>query len=710
MTTYAKFWKRETDGALTARPVVFECNDAQGKEALNSIGSGKVVLSQYDHFSRTSSVPGGVSPRVHDGDICVCWCDSVTGTPQHVAIFVVDNRHYRGADYEVSGSDMLRELQDFITVGNIGFGTEITTTMRSIGQRCEDPHCDTKIELEAAYTLRVYTTQDVTRAGKYGILLTARSTAQETDEVMITFPDGTSFVSTIKAVSDERRYIELENALPKELPAGYKLSVSSRRIRVDNGTFLIGGQPFRYLAQPDESGSKPGVSTGVAIISRVERLDSERFDYIYTADPIQANILRDSPLTQYQYKTPTASDVEMLFSTSTRGEWTVQRSDGALNAVAYEVGDETVWDTLQSLADISGYLFRYRLPQWTAGETQFKPVRVIDYWNPNADSEVYLESRPSPSGISIIADLGRLQAGYAEALTVESVSTTEVVTHLVPKGGGGLQFHHVPGVRIASILANYPDLDWGIIGQNSYVFNRSLNIHPVWQTETFSDISPVATPAGDGRRDAAEQLLHAACGWLMAHETSDTTYRIRVYTLSNPRPGDLVSLQWTGETPTDVIIESYLSITEVEHQISGEGDMAGLRTTTLILNKTGRYYRQGADRMASELLALRRSMKGLSSASNTGSGGGGFSVVSQRGAIVLRSEMDGVSLTAPNGAVSLSGAQVDINAPTIINGELGVTAGIVFQTNGGDELRQDVIVLRGIPRPIYYTGDEDGEG
>ena len=183
--------------------------------------------------------------------------------------------------------------------------------------------------------------------------------------------------------------------------------------------------------------------------------------------------------------------------------------------------------------------------------------------------------------------------------------------------------------------------------------------------------------------------------------------------MGEPRPGDRVALQWDGETPTSNVLESNLIIVEVEHSIDAD---PGYRKTSLTLNKTGKPRRAGEDLVAKDLLDIRRTLRHA----NFGTTGdaaidyGGirsvddFRMVSSAGLIMMRSERGDVILQAPLGNVFIEGQSVQISAPVSIDGGLTVNGGMAFQSEDGEMVKQDMIILRGIPRPIYSVG-EGGE-
>ena len=268
-----QFWIRGAGVTLSKRGGEYSCLEAEGTQPINAIGSGRVVIPFYDDQLRP------VDQRVTRGDVGVAYSISPTGTPQHIATFLVEAKQYRDGTYEISGADFLGELDDYVAIAPIGEEATVTTTASSLGSYIDHtPEPDEWVALEAAYPTRGYFTQDVTPAGDIHVLFTENMAVQVTDAFIYTFANGQIFQTTVVGISDERQRVELETALPQTLPGGAKVDFRSTRLRVTDGSILAEGAQIFYTAAAGSG--KPFPTAGSITVHRIELGDGDAPDYI----------------------------------------------------------------------------------------------------------------------------------------------------------------------------------------------------------------------------------------------------------------------------------------------------------------------------------------------------------------------------------------------------------------------------------------------
>lgn len=710
-TLFAQFYRRGALDTVEERGAVFKAVSAEGGEFTSGIGYGRVTVPYYDNFRRPSN------EQVQPGDLGLAWSTAPYGEakrPLLVACFVVETRQRRDdLTYELSGPDLLGELMEFYAVAPIGAPAEVVVAALSLGGRVINhppPQDDDWEVLEAAYPGRSYMLQDVTAAGRYRMLFADITTVQETDTLRVEFADGEIFTTTVTAVGDERQGIEFADPLPQQVTTSMAVRVWSTRLRVSDASALIEGEAVYYTpgTGPDNPSPRP---LGNVRIDRVQLGTGEDDpDYIFTTDPIADYINGGAPLTQMQYIAPTNTDVEMLFfqSTSTTGsppQWRVLRSPLATKGTAYAPNRESVWDVLMALAEMSGYQFRkyFRgLPTLNAWpRNPFGEWRAIEYYPPGS---------PLVSGeVKTMSAAPTISVNHATILKpLDTEDVAGAVTTLFPFGGGsGSGAFDFRLASIGTVLEEYDGkIGWGIVNNQYYVYNKLLvnaGARLVDATETFAHIAPLDPASFDDRKKAADQLLRAACDWLMLHDTPQVTYIAEVFTIGEPRVGDVLTLSYSGDTP-GTTADTELIVTEVVHRAELD---PGYRVTTLTLNKAAMPLYSGPRALAQELLALKRGFR----QANIGTRGDSHisydrmefgqdaTVDSRKGNMLIRSQMGDVTIRSETGDVYLDGNRIDISGVVDSTGAIRSGVGLIL----ADETRpNDWIVtsrtVRRIPR------------
>lgn len=201
-------------------------------------------------------------------------------------------------------------------------------------------------------------------------------------------------------------------------------------------------------------------------------------------------------------------------------------------------------------------------------------------------------------------------------------------------------------------------------------------------------------------------LLRAACDWLLERTTADTTYRAEIFTIGEPRPGDLIDFEWEGADPTSTSAEDLL-ISEVRHVVTPDQPY---RVTTLTMNSTGSARQTGEQMSARMLLDLQRVVRH----SNFGSRGdarvtydgmefgGDGDVRSGSGDMTLKSVAGDVNVQASLGDVNIGAQAITIDGPTTVDGSLYVKNDLILPSESSNfDYAVTMIEVRGVPRPRY---------
>ena len=673
---------------------------SEGTEALNVMGNGKVTIPAYSDTIRAKL------DRVQPGDICVCWTTAPLLTAAralHVATFIVETRQYNNGRYEISGPGLLGELDEYIAIAPVGQSSEVVTTARSLGTRVVNhppPVDDTYETLAAAYPPRYYTTQDVNPAGRVNVLFLQATTCQETDTFTAYFPGGLVFTTDIVWVSPRMFEVKLNEPLPQSLPAGSTCYIHSKRLRVTDASLFVEGSALFYTAIDT---FVPVGTQGNIIIDRIDDGGGPNdTGYVYATDPIIHTIAAGSGVTQFQYTAPTTGDVELLLRNSTFNEWSLLRSVYATMGTAYAPDSETVWDVLTAITDMSDYKVRRYFRGFASGEQNSS---AKDALYPRRRLEYFPVGQPIvPGEVTTLGPDTKLATDYGTVLSMETEDANSPLSHLIPYGGGSgsgrFDFRTAP---IGTILADYPTIGWGIVNNHYYIYDKTTTSHASWATETFAHISPLDPTSYLSRREAAEMLLRAACDWLIARKVTDTTYSVEVFTIGEPRVGDVVSLTFSGADPTTVTAPS-LVISEMTHSVNDE---SGLRMTRMTLNKTGAPTTSGAKTAA---LALRNLQRGFRKANigsrgdaridydSVGFGGDG-TVQSQTGDMTIQSARGDVFIVSETGKITMAGREVNISAPVSTSGTIRTSDGVVMPDEARNyDWQLTIVTVNGKPR------------
>ena len=285
-----------------------------------------------------------------------------------------------------------------------------------------------------------------------------------------------------------------------------------------------------------------------------------------------------------------------------------------------------------------------------------------------------------------------------------------MVTTLFPFGGGsGSGAFDFRLASIGTILDEFDDaIGWGIINNQYYIYNKDLvaaGVHLVDTTETFAHVSPIDHTSYDSRKEAADQLLRTACEWLLLHDEPQVTYVVDVFTIGEPRPGDVVSLNYAGDSP-QTTFDISLIITEVSHRVETGGEYAGLRVTTLTLNKAGFKVLSGPRMMARELASMRQTLR----QSNFGSRGDAYisydrvefgdkgEVNARTGDMTVRAQAGDVYVKSDAGDVNISGAQINVTGPVVVGNSVRADDGLVMPDEAGPgDWQTTTVTVRGRP-------------
>jgi hypothetical protein len=465
---------------------------------------------------------------------------------------------------------------------------------------------------------------------------------------------------------------------------------------------MVAGSQVFFTAVPSFSGDKTAI--GNLTIDRIsEGANEEDPDYIYSIDPITSRIPANSGLTQLVYTLPTTSDVYWLLYKSTFQEWSVLRSAQATLATSYAPNSETVWDVLLAITDITGYKVRRYFRGWEVGESIFFPIRRLEY---------FPVGQPIFSGD--LTELGtetRFSDSYGEILSMQTEDTNAIVSHLIPYGGGGGSSRF--DIRAATIdlilLDEYPEMNWGVINNQYYIYNMDLDGHAVWAEESFSEISPLDPSSQTSRREAANQLVRAACEWLRERATSEITYSVDIFTIGEPRPGDVLDLDYSGADPI-ATTGTTLVVSEVNHEVAAD---TGYRVTRLTLNRKGAHKHGGPQSVGKALLRLQRGARhgnfsGSGDARITFDGmdfGTEGTIQAKSGNMTVRSLTGDVVIISDTGDMNVNADQLHVTGNIKTDADLVAGAGFVIadEVSTTQEHRLSAFLLRGIPRIKVVT-------
>lgn len=682
----AQIYRRLADGNFQARGEEFGCMSAAGGWYVNRIGYGKLTAPAHLIWLTGAQA----------NDLAVAWVDGDDWLqPRRVAQFIIQARQYRGdGEIELSGPNYLGALSDFVAFDRIG--NDVTVTSVIEGFR---PHPDIALAPMAAYGPRYYTTHNaVTNAGNKRFGISAPVYVRVGDTLTIDFSTEAIarplFVSEVTFVSDGRTAIEVADELPYQLPANWPFTVYSKRINVADSTIFQIGERVKIAVTDD--GYNPLIIGTVADTEVVVN----NSDVLILENYVPINVPIGYYAVSTSYTDQTAEDIEQLLENATDGIWRVNRSPQPYNGTTFDPKGETVFQVLTSLSEMSGWLFRLGM-----NDVAWLPRNRIDYFPDGQPFPTH-----SATNLDRLGTENAVGANYGEIIEIESENANGIVTHLVPFGGGsGDSRFTIAEADIGGILRWFPELAWGSDGINHYIFNKTFNQRiPRWQVETFSEIRPQNEASPTDRRNAANNLLWAACHWLRANSTPDITYKITCHTIADPWPGDqLLFLNYRGIEQFDIDLAD-MRITEVHHTVDAA---SGIRITRLTLNKfsTGRL--TGEDVVARQLQTLSRGQL-ATNAPSTGAAQidytgatwfGDTALMSTGGDMSVQTVSGAINLTA-TGNVGIRGALVEVNTAINATGAVRTDAAVVIRAETQKQYRFTSGAIRSIPRLFAAEG------
>lgn len=710
----AKFFKRGAAEGFTLRGnTAYACLSATGREVISGIGYGRITMP-YRAYTELATAN---KPAI--GDWAVVWSVAPDGeTEQHITTFIIESAQYKDGVYELTGPDKIAELTEYPAVNDIGAATRVETTAESIGvwvNHVPDP--DVNVPMKACYRLRVAETQDVTAAGKHTILFTTTTYAQEADIFYYVFADGEIFQTTIDAVNDRRDFIEIAAPLPQALPAEALCMFYTNRLKVGSATDLEVGQRVYYTPNnPEHVPPTPFPLIRSFVIDRIELGSGSDPDYIYSADPIPDDIAADSLIYQIIVSSPTTHDVDMLLGVSTFSQWRARRSTLATIGTTYTPEAETVFDVLLAISEMSGYQFRTELynPHGYSSP-YFSPWRFIEYFPPGFPITAGQVTNLGTSNNGSI----QLSPAWGEILSFEVAEENQKVTHVIPYGGGGgsgrFDLNVYYGSSGVTLLNDYPGIVLGRQNNQAYLYNSNLaSQRPVWEYKVFGHISPVAPETIPSRYEAVKQLTIAAAEYLLDAADSDVHYIAEVFTYGEPRPGDVIDVDYDDVEPGGVsIAEDDLIISEVEHRFDPD---TPYRITRLTMSRRGRPRIDGNRKTANALQEIQRTLRHANFASD-GDGqmsrsgvswGGDSEVTSRSGSITLRAPIGNVTVRADTGNVIIQGQDIEIDGRITLTGDLYTETAIVYaDADSPNDWAHRVVSIRGIPRAVIERRERD---
>lgn len=691
-TAYARgrVYRRYADGTLVQRGGEFDVISASGGWYVNRIGYGKLRAAAATLFEL----------GVENDDLAVVWeISDYWPTPRRVAQFIVHSRQYQEGVVDLSGPNYLGALGDYVTFDRIGDGETITAVTEGF-----KPHPDIAAMPLAAYGPRRYRCSGgaVTLAGRKRFNTDGQVIARVGDTLIVDFstPDiiYELFITTITHVTDGRTALEFADELPRDLQPHTPITIYSTRINVSDATGFTVGERVKIAS--NDIGYDPLI---IGTIAGVEIVPGGN-DYL----ELENYFPLDVPIGYYAistaYVNAVLDDVERLLREATGGIWTVNRAAWGYVPTTYVPEGETVFQVLQALSDISGWQFRLNM-----GEPGWTPRNQIDY---------FPEGKSYPAGnataLRSLATANQVAMGYGEILELQTEDAATGATHLIPfGGGGGASRFTIAEADIFELLTGWVDqagnqlFSWGSDGINHYIFYRDAVAQgrpPRWKVETFSHIYPENEASPSERRWAANNLLHAACEWLVLNRKPEVTYKVTCHTVSDPKPGDLIwDLVWAGVEPT-VVNGLDLRISEVHHEIEGG---AGIRITRLVLNS------QGARRATGEDVVARavRQMQRVNATQNANHRGGAlvtYDGAQWRGASTLSTTTGALELETNDGAININSADSVTIDGSIVNVTTGMSVvgtvqagnGVILPATDGIFRTTRYVVVRGIPRLI----------
>jgi len=687
-----QFYRRLGDGNFTAKGPETAVMSASGGWMLNRIGYGKLTA------------PAGLvtSLGVTLEDLAVVWISDGTPTGSHrVAQFVVDSINYNNGAVDLTGRNYLGVLNDFVALDPIG--TKRTTVSEIESFR---PHPDIDPMPYAAYGPRLYQSGTAKKGDTRFNTKTpvvARVGDTMTMNLTVDLEIVPLFVTTITHVADGRTSLTFADELPTAVADGTQLTLYSTMINVADADQFTVGDEVRISASDD--GYDP------LIIGRVKRKEviPNNSDYIELEHYFPITVPVGYYALGVNWREATRTDVEQLLETATDDQWRVARSPLDYAGTAYEPNGETVFQALTALSEQTGWVFRLNM-----ADSTWLPQRKIDY---------FLIGSPFPTAsASQLMELGvanELRQNYGEILELAWEETGSAPTYLIPFGGGSGETRFTfAEADIFEILSWFTDgynqlhFSWGHDGRVPYLINRARRDRgypATWKVETFSNIYPENEASPNDRRNAANSLLVTACEWMRKNLNSQRTYTITCHTVTDPRPGDVITIMdYSGVDVVDVR-EFNLSIIEVHHEVN---EPTGLRKTKLTLSRSIPSPKGGASVMAAVVRDFQRTQR-TTSALHRGSARMNYEGVTFRGdstiqattgELLLSTEDDDIWITSGEN-VTIRGDSLNVDANATVAGGLQAQNGVDLPDDDGGYLNTRYEVVRGVPRLMARGGN-----
>ena len=683
-------YRRLADGTFVQRGDWFDVVSASGGWYVNRIGYGKLKAAADVLFTN----------GVENDDFAVVWDTAdYWPTPRRVAQFIVQSRQYSHGAIELSGPNYLGALADYVSFDRIGDGVPVLTLTEGFR-----PHPDNDILPLAAYAPRYYRSGGgaPTTAGKTRFNTDGPVIARVGDTLIVDFstPDLAYelFVTTITHVTDGNGALEFTDGLPYTLQPHTPIYIHSTMINVADASQFVVGERVKLVS--NEIGYDPLI---IGTIKNTEVIPNNS-DYIELVNRIPISVPIGYYAISTSYVDPVLDDVERLLRDGTHGIWTVNRAPWGYIPTTYAPNGETVFEILTALAEKSGWQFRLSMD-----EAGLLPRNKIDY---------FPEGRAYPAGnttaLRTLGTGGHLLMGYGEILDLQTEDAATGATHLVPFGGGsGETRFTIADADIFEILDLYRDpagaplFAWGSDGINHYIFYRRavfLGVVERWRVETFSHIYPENEASPLQRKRAANDLLHAACQWLLLNHNPEVTYTVTCHTVSDPRPGDSIwELAYTG-VESFPIVTADLRISEVHHELA---EASGIRQTRLVLNSHGARRQTGEEVVASAVRQLAR-VNATQTASHRGGALVTYEGAQWRGESTLSTATGGLNLEThagdiaigSSGDVNIDADQVNVTSSMNVVGVVQAGEGVTLPGDDGIHRNTRYQVVRGIPRLI----------
>lgn len=680
-----QFYRRLQDGSFIARGPEIDVISASGGWMLNRIGYGKLA----------APVAAVRATGMAIEDLACVWVSDGTPTGSYrVAQFIVETIGLNSGVMDLSGPNYLGELNDFVVLDPIGTKQTVISEIESFR-----PHPDIDPLPYAAYGPRVYQSGFAHADVDYFNTLTpvnARVGDTMTMDLSTDLNPLPLFVTTVVRVSDGRTTLAFADSFPVDVAVGTQFTLYSTMINVADASVFYIGDEVRISA--NDLGYDP------LYIGRIKNTEviPNNSDYIEVENYFPITIPVGYYALGVNYEQISYTDVEDMLFTATDDQWRVVRSPISHPGTAYEPNGETVFQVMQALSERTGYVFRLNMD-----DASWLPRRKIDYFPIGSPTPTASATQLMTLGVA-----NQIMQNYGEILELTTEQGRGGVTYLIPFGGGSGETRFTfAEADVFGILYSYTDgmgnnvFHLGHDGRVPYIIYRprkERGYPPVWKVETFSNIYPENEASPTSRRQAANSLLVAACEWLLKNLHGEQKFNVTCHTVTDPRPGDIVTmLDYTGMEPSDVR-EFNLSIVEVHHEVN---EPSGLRKTKLLLSRGLASPKDGAATMAAtvrDVQRIQRSTSGLHRGSarldyDSVSFRGDSTIQATSGTLDISTEDDDVRITSGED-VELRAIEFNVTANTTVMGQLQAQGGAELPDDDGDYWNTRYIIVRGRPR------------